>query len=82
MAKNTSITIGEPLQAFIQSQIASGRYGNASEVIRAALRLLEEREARIEALRRALEEGVKSGDAGEIDFEEIRREARRRSGAE
>jgi antitoxin ParD1/3/4 len=59
-SKTTSFTIGEPLNAFISQQVASGRYGSASEVIRAALRLLEAREHRLAALRAALDEGDRS----------------------
>jgi antitoxin ParD1/3/4 len=45
MSKNTSISLGEHFTTFVESQIAEGRYASASEVIRAGLRLLEEREA-------------------------------------
>ncbi|HEV7444865.1 MAG TPA: type II toxin-antitoxin system ParD family antitoxin, partial [Steroidobacteraceae bacterium] len=79
MAKNTSIVLGDHFESFINSQIASGRYGSASEVIRASLRLLEEREQKIGALRRALVEGEDSGDVGELDIHEIKRKARRRT---
>jgi len=79
MAKNTSIVLGDHFESFINSQIASGRYGSASEVIRASLRLLEEREQKIGALRRALIEGEDSGDAVELDIHEIKRRARRRT---
>ena len=61
MAKNTSITLGEHFDGFIAQQIESGRYGSASEVMRAALRLLESSENRLETLRRALEDGEQSG---------------------
>jgi len=80
VAKNTSITLGEHFEGFIAAQIKAGRYGNASEVMRAGLRLLEERESKVEALRQALIEGEQSGDAGPLDFEEIRREARKQIG--
>ncbi len=80
MAKNTSITLGDHFEGFISSQIEAGRYGNVSEVVRASLRLLEEHEQKVEALRQALIEGEASGDAGALDFDEIRREARKRAG--
>jgi antitoxin ParD1/3/4 len=51
----------------------------ASEVIRASLRLLEEHEQKINALRQALIDGEKSGDAGELDMDDIKRMARRRA---
>jgi antitoxin ParD1/3/4 len=78
MAKNTSIVLGDHFEQFINSQIASGRYGSASEVIRASLRLLEEHEQRIGKLREALIEGERSGFV-EFDKDEIRRKARRRA---
>jgi antitoxin ParD1/3/4 len=80
MAKNTSITLGDHLENFIKTQIGTGRYGSVSEVVRTALRLLEEHEQKVEALRQALVEGEASGDAGALDFGEIRRAARKRSG--
>jgi antitoxin ParD1/3/4 len=80
MAKNTSISLGDHFEGFIARQIASGRYGSASEVIRASLRLLEEHERRAEALRQALIEGENSGDAGELDMKAIKRKARQKIG--
>jgi len=61
MAKNTSITLGEHFDGFITGQVKSGRFGSASEVIRAALRLLENTEARLETLRKMLNQGEQSG---------------------
>jgi antitoxin ParD1/3/4 len=78
MAKNTSIVLGDHFEEFINGQIASGRYGSASEVIRASLRLLEEHERRIGTLRQALVEGERS-ELVEMDIHEIKRKARRRA---
>lgn len=63
MARNTSISLGEHFDQFISQQLAEGRYGSASEVVRAGLRLLEDREAKVSALRAALREGEASGFA-------------------
>ena len=61
MSKNTSISLGSYFDKFIQNRLSSGRYKNASEIIRAGLRLLEEEENRNIALQRAIEEGIESG---------------------
>jgi len=61
MQKNTSVTLSKHFEKFISQQIKNGRFSSASEVIRAALRLLEEREVKLNALRQALREGEKSG---------------------
>ena len=61
MQKNTSVTIGPHYEKFIAKQIEVGRYSSASEAIRAGLRLLEERELKLIALRQALKEGEESG---------------------
>lgn len=63
MAKNTSITLGDHFDGFIASQVTTGRYASASEVVRAGLRLLERTETKTEALRRLLAEGEQSGIA-------------------
>ena len=68
MAKNTSITLGDHFDSFITGQVTSGRFGSASEVIRAALRLLENTETRLETLRQMLNEGEQSGIA-DYDFD-------------
>ena len=63
MARNTSITLGPHFDEFIAAPIENGRYGSASEVVRAGLRLLEETESKLERLRRQLDEGERSGIA-------------------
>jgi len=61
MAKNTSISLGSHFDDFIKGQITGGRYGSASEVIRAGLRKLEDDECKLETLRALIEEGKASG---------------------
>lgn len=70
MSKNTSFSLGEHFSAFIEEQVAEGRYGSASDVVRASLRLLEEREAHLAELRAALDEGEK-GRATPFDFDKF-----------
>lgn len=67
MSRNTSISLGNYFDTFIQKSISKGRYKNASEVIRAGLRLLEEEENKIIALKNAIQEGIDSGIAYEFD---------------
>lgn len=67
MNKNTSISLGSYFDNFIQSNLSSGRYKNASEVVRAGLRLLEEEENRLLSLKKAIKDGIESGIA--TDFE-------------
>ena len=66
MNKNTSISLGNYFEKFIEGSISEGRYKNASEMIRAALRLLEEEEMKVKALKDAVQEGIESGY--ETDF--------------
>lgn len=61
MQKNTSISLGSHFDAFIAQQVETKRFASASETIRAGLRLLEEHELKLAALRRALQEGEESG---------------------
>lgn len=80
MLKNTSISLGTHFAAFVDAQIASGRYASASEVMRAGLRLLEEREAKLVKLRELVREGDESGPAIPLDreafFDSMRAETR------
>lgn len=67
MARNTSISLGDHFENFVDNSVATGRFKNASEVIRAGLRLLEEEENKAMALRTAIEEGLASGVAKNFD---------------
>ena len=69
MSKNTSVALGDHFTTFVDQQIEDGRYGNASEVIRAGLRLLEEHEAKHKALQAAIQEGLDSGPPQAVDIE-------------
>ena len=69
MARNTSISLGDHFASFVDQQVQDGRYGSASDVVRAGLRLLEENEAKLQALRAALIEGEKSGPSTPFDFD-------------
>ncbi len=67
MSKNTSISLGSYFDDFVRNRLTAGRYKNASEVIRAGLRLLEEEENKIIALRNAIQEGLDSGHANDFN---------------
>jgi len=69
MNRNTSISIGDYFDDFIKNRISAGRYKNASEVVRAGLRLLEEEENKVIALKGAIQEGLESGIAKDFDPE-------------
>jgi antitoxin ParD1/3/4 len=67
MGRNTSISLGDHFEEFVDSKVSSGRFSNASEVIRAGLRLLEEEETKVMSLKKALSEGMDSGLARNFD---------------
>ena len=67
MGRNTSVSLGNHFEDFVENRISEGRYKNASEVIRAGLRLLEEEENKVQALKNAVQEGMESGIAKNFD---------------
>ncbi|MBU3032416.1 type II toxin-antitoxin system ParD family antitoxin [Paracoccus marinaquae] len=77
MPRNTSVTLGDHFIGFISEQVQTGRYGSASDVVRAGLRLLEEHEAKVQALRDALLAGEQSGEPQSFDFDAFK--ARKRA---
>lgn len=80
MTKNTSIALGDHFSNFIGQQVQSGRYGSASEVVRAGLRLLETHEARVKALQDALIEGEEAGEPEPFDNDAFLKRMRARHG--
>ena len=76
MARTTSVSIGSQLDDFVGKLIASGRYGSASEVMRTALRLLEQQENQLAALRHALAAGEQSGES-ELSLTDIATQIKR-----
>lgn len=63
MGRNTSISLGNHFENFIEHSLSEGRFKNASEVIRAGLRLLEEEESRLIVLKNEIKKGIESGRA-------------------
>jgi antitoxin ParD1/3/4 len=70
MAKNTSILLGEYFENFVKEKIASGRFSSVSEVVRTALRLLENEENKYKALKTELRLGEMSGFVEDFDRNE------------
>ena len=67
--KNTSISLGNYFDEFVSSQVAAGRFQNVSEVIRAGLRLLENEENKVIALKSAIQQGLNSPSVENFDFD-------------
>ena len=67
MGRNTSVSLGNYFEKFVDESVSEGRFKNASEVIRAGLRLLEEEENKIIALKNAINEGIESGIVADFD---------------
>ena len=67
MGRNTSISLGDYFESFVDTRVSEGRFKNASEVIRAGLRLLEGEEQKIVALRIAIKDGTDSGVAKDFN---------------
>lgn len=77
MGRSTSIILGEHFSRFVDDQVASGRYGSVSEVVREGLRLVEDRERRLAALNAAIDEGLASGVDEDFSWEAVREQGRR-----
>ena len=81
-----NISLTPQLEEMVKRKVASGLYGSASEVMREALRLLEERDRlhamRLEELRAEIKKGLESGEATPLNIEEIKARGRKRLSAE
>ncbi|MEJ6393073.1 type II toxin-antitoxin system ParD family antitoxin [Gymnodinialimonas sp. 2305UL16-5] len=71
MARNTFVSLGDHFTSFIDEKVKEGRYGSASDVIRAGLRLLEDEEAKLERLRAEIDKGEASGEGREFSWDEF-----------
>lgn len=82
---NMNVSLTDELAAFVKAKVAGGRYSSSSEVVREALRIMEKAERqeaeRLQLLRKAWRQGIDSGDAGELDFSRMKKEARGRRAA-
>lgn len=81
-----NISLTPQLEKLVKAKVASGLYGSASEVLREALRLLEERDRinamRFEELKNAIKEGIESGDPTPLNVEDIKERGRKRLAAQ
>mgnify|MGYP000856862988 CR=1 FL=1 len=79
---NISVSLTPELVSLIKAKVATGRYSSTSEVVREALRLLERADARDAEerarLAQAWQEGIAGGDAGRLDFAELKSQGRAR----
>jgi antitoxin ParD1/3/4 len=75
MGKATSIILGDHFDQLIAQQVQAGRYGTASEVVRDALRLFEERQAAVQRLNDAIDEGYSSGFMDDLDWDALDKRA-------
>jgi antitoxin ParD1/3/4 len=79
---NMNISLTEELANFIKAKVSAGRYSSSSEVVREALRLMEKIEQqeaeKLSFLRKSWQEGIDSGDAGEVAFSDLKKKARAR----
>ena len=79
---NMNVSLTEELAGFVKAKVLTGRYSSSSEVVREALRLMEQRDQyeaeKLQRLRQAWDEGIASGDAGELDFAALKEQARAR----
>jgi antitoxin ParD1/3/4 len=82
---NMNVSLTDELANFVKAKVSAGRYASSSEVVREALRLMEKLERqeaeKLGHLRNAWQEGIDSGEAGEIDFAALKKEARARLAA-
>ena len=78
MGKNTSVVLTDQQEIFVREQIEAGRFTSVSEAVRAGLATLQERDEMMAALRREIDAGLASGDAGPLDMDAFIASLRRR----
>ena len=71
MGRNTSVSLGDYFERFVDNKVCEGRFKNASEVIRAGLRLLEKEENKLLSLKKAINEKIESGIAKDFDSNQL-----------
>lgn len=75
-----NISLPDPMREWVESQIEGGQYSNNSDYVRDLIRKDRQRAEKLQALQEAITKGFESGDAGLLDMDEIRQEARKREG--